>query len=335
LKPTQSGFGAARDPIVDGKKPTQEAGVWGAFGPKRLCNGRSLEERRAIADPSWARALRAVRSLDRAETPPIFLPQGGVLSRIAASEGSLKATRHSGDPPVTMLFLPPAETFSVYVAFRRGQLTMKRGIVDLQTAIRFAEQALSLRFRNHDQLFVMDDRTREIVWRGGAVQPTAPAIEARGETVDEAEAPARVAPEIVARPVRPEAEHEVTRVAVQAPPAQDFEVRFERMKRALHAAREAHQRCARVLRDKLAPLPPLPAATQEILERTARLREHGERTAAAFARSITVLEGRVEQLSATKRAPESSPGLRRAEIRRAVSEARANVVSRGRPPTGR
>jgi hypothetical protein len=59
------------------------------------------------------------------------------------------------------------ESYSVFVKFRHRRLTLMRRIPTLANATEFAERIRSLRFHDPDSVFIVDDRTGEIV-DGGA-----------------------------------------------------------------------------------------------------------------------------------------------------------------------
>ena len=64
-------------------------------------------------------------------------------------------------PAGGMMTTPGGARFTVYAGFRRGRLVLMRGLPSLERAIEFAESVTSLRFRNREPIFVVDDATRE------------------------------------------------------------------------------------------------------------------------------------------------------------------------------
>jgi hypothetical protein len=63
------------------------------------------------------------------------------------------------------------ETYSVFAKFRHRRLTLMRRIPKLSAAIEFAERIRQLRFHDPDTVFIVDDRTGEIVADREAVEP--------------------------------------------------------------------------------------------------------------------------------------------------------------------
>jgi hypothetical protein len=79
-----------------------------------------------------------------------------------------------------------AETYSVFVKFKHRRLTLRRKIPNLSAAIQFADDIRAVRFHDPESVFVVLDRTGEIVHGAGAVPRTS-------GSADAARAPVRLA----------------------------------------------------------------------------------------------------------------------------------------------
>lgn len=61
------------------------------------------------------------------------------------------------------------ESYSVFVKFRHRRLTLMRRIPTLANASEFADRIRSLRFHDPESVFIVDDRSGEIVGCGGRI----------------------------------------------------------------------------------------------------------------------------------------------------------------------
>jgi hypothetical protein len=76
-----------------------------------------------------------------------------------------------------------SETYSVFAKFRHRRLTLMRRIPKLSSAIEFAERIRQLRFHDPDTIFIVSDKTGQIVDDGASrsTEPTEDASPAEGE----------------------------------------------------------------------------------------------------------------------------------------------------------
>jgi hypothetical protein len=174
--------------------------------------------------------------------------------------------------------------FTVYAGFRRGRLVLKRGLPTLERAIAFAESVASVRFRNRDPLFVVDDSTRAIAWQG------------TGSGASAAVPPEAIPPKSPPTSPKLAPERDVVKCVPPASsaPLPSSHPSVARLGVALQSARRAQERCERALNEWIAPLS---GGTRHdpLASSAARVHEQGRRLTDAFARSISLLERRIEE----------------------------------------